>query len=100
MTSRLTKSDREAMQVLLEKHQKKHPGCSLGERRCSKELADDCVGKGDKSLFVNGGSRCNKCIVIIQREYYDKVTIAKRAAARLKKKATKSVKFEKGTKKE
>lgn len=100
MTSRLTKSDREAMQMLIDKHHKKHPGCSLGERRCSKGIAEDCIEKGDKSEFVNGGSRCNRCIVIIQREYYDKVTIAKRAAARLKKKATKSVKFVKGTKKE
>jgi hypothetical protein len=96
MTSRLTKSDKEAMQALLEKHQKKHPGCSLGQRRCSKKLSDDCIRKGDKSEFLNGGSRCKNCVAIMQKEYYEKVTIAKRAAARLKK----SVRFKRGTKKE
>jgi hypothetical protein len=98
MTSRLTKSDKEAMQVLLDKHQKKYPGCSLGQRRCSKKLADDCVRKGDKSEFLNGGSRCKKCVAIIQKEYYEKVTVNKRAAARAKRK--RSVSFKKGTKME
>ena len=98
----MNKSDREAMQVLKEKHQKKHPGCSLSERRCRKELSDDCVGMGDKSEFLNGGARCIPCVAVQQKEYYNAVTLEKRRAASeiLRRKKNRKVVYRKGTKKE
>ncbi len=74
MTTRMSKADTEMVATLLAKHQKKHPGCRLSERKCKSELADDCIGKGDKSEFHK--------------------TALKR------KKAKRSVSFKKGTKKE
>ncbi len=94
MTSRMSKADKEELKALLNKHQKKHPGCRLSERKCKSELADDCIGKGDKSEFHKTAATCKRCLCIVNHQYYEKVTALKR------KKAKRSVSFKKGTKKE
>lgn len=94
MSTRISKADKEVLKALLEKHQKKHAGCKLNERRCRAKLSDDCIVKGDKSRFHATAYTCKECLVIVNRKYYEKVTALKR------KKAKRSVTFKKGTKKE
>jgi hypothetical protein len=91
-STRMSKDEKEAVARLLEKHQKKHPGCKLSERRCRVNMADDCIGKGPVSEFHKTAAKCKRCIVLVNREYYDRVT-----SRRSKKK---KVTFKKGTKKD
>lgn len=93
--TRISKIEKEALAHLLAKHQKKHPGCKLGERRCKAELAEDCIGKGAISEFHKTASKCKRCLVIVNQEYYAKM----HPKVDSKKKKKRSVTFKKGTKK-
>lgn len=86
MTTKLSKAEKEAYLVILKKHQKKHPGCGLNERVCKAKLAKDCIGKGAISEFHATASKCKRCLVIVNSNYY-------KAHVDIKK-----VKFKKGTK--
>ena len=76
-TTRMTKADKLAMQVILEKHQKKHPGCKISERRCKSKLSEECIVKGDSSLFHPTAATCKKCISVVNRNFYQNVTSQK-----------------------
>ena len=82
MSSRMNKADKEALKVLLEKHQRKHPGCKLSEKKCNSKLSGDCIVKGDMSLFQKTGAICKECVSAINQQYYETVTVKKRAKAR------------------
>jgi len=88
MTTRMTNAEREAINVLIAKHQRKHPGCKLNERRCKAELSEDCIGRGDISEFHKTSSTCNACLSEVNREFYQRVTAKKRAAEKAKRKIT------------
>ncbi len=90
MSTRMTKAEKEAIQLLLAKHQKRHPGCKLSEKRCKSKLSDECIGRGDKSEFHKTAATCKRCMSVINHQQW--------LVRRLKK--NKSVSFKKGTKKE
>jgi hypothetical protein len=71
--TRMSKVEKEALAHLLAKHQKKHPSCKLGERKCKAKLAEDCIGKGDVSEFHKTAAKCKRCLVIVNRLYYAKM---------------------------
>jgi len=91
MTTKKSAVEKEMIKELLRKHQRKHPGCKLHEKRCRSEVAENCIGKGDMSKFHKTGAVCKKCLVQINHDYYEKVTKDRRRK--------KSVRFKKGTKK-
>lgn len=73
-----SKAEKEIIKVLLKKHQRKHPGCKLNEKRCKVGLSDKCLVKADKSKFHVTSSTCKPCLIIVNRNYYERVTIKKR----------------------
>jgi hypothetical protein len=76
--TRISKAEKEEYRMVLEKHQKKHPGCKLNERRCKPQLSDECIVKGDKSEFHKTAATCKHCISVINHQYYEKVTAVNR----------------------
>jgi hypothetical protein len=92
---------KELHRLVLEKHQKKHPGCALNEKRCKYSLTKDCIDKGVISEFMKNRSMCKPCETERQKKYYEEVAAEKRAAIRAlrKKKKARSVSFKKGTRK-
>jgi hypothetical protein len=86
MTTRLSKAEKEAFQVLLAKHQKKHPGCKLNERKCNSELSENCIGKGNKELFHKTAATCLECLKVVNHNYYERT---KETQKQNKKKTTK-----------
>jgi hypothetical protein len=95
---------KEVYRLALEKHQKKHPGCTLNEKVCRREISDECIGKGDISEFVKRENICKQCEIVRMKKYYEEVIHPKRLAesARRKKekKKKRSISFKKGTKKD
>lgn len=69
--SKLAKVEKDELREIIEKHQKKHPGCKLNERRCRYEIADDCIGKADKSHFKKSVWMCKRCTSMYNRNYYE-----------------------------
>ena len=92
MTTKLSKSDHEEFQALLKKHQKKHPGCKITERRCRYENSSECIGKGTDDQFHKTSHRCLKCKGASDKVYYD--TVVKKAKAEARKQAKKDKKKE------
>ncbi len=93
---------KEVYRLAVEKHQRKHPGCSLNEKICKFGITDKCIEQGDISEFRKGRNICNQCDIVRLKRYYDDVLGEKRATTRQmnKKKRSRSVSFKKGTKKE
>jgi hypothetical protein len=96
---------KEVYRLALEKHQKKHPGCSINEKVCKYSLSKECIGKGDISDFRKRENICKACKSVHMQKYYEEVIHPKRLAesARRKKekqqKKKRSISFKKGTKK-
>lgn len=80
--SKLSKADKEAFQAILEKHQKKHPGCKLSERRCRYELSEECIGKADQSEFKGTAFMCKNCTSAYNHAYYEKKKSKKKSKKR------------------
>ena len=87
MTTKLSKADHEEFQALLKKHQIKHPGCKLSERRCRFAITSECIGKGTDDQFHKTSHRCLKCKGASDKVYYD--TIVKKAREKVRKQAKK-----------
>ena len=79
--SKQRKAEKEAYRLLLEKHQQKHPGCKLNERKCRVGIAEDCSDIADDSEFLRGSHRCKRCAAVISNQYYYDV-VAKRGENR------------------
>ena len=98
-----SKAEQEVYKTLLEKHNRKHPGCKLNQKVCRMKTSDECIGKGDLSSFMKGKSTCKMCYAHWQKEYYETVTVPKREQEKklkLKTKKKRSVSFKKGTKRD
>ena len=78
MSTRMSKAEKEEMKALLEKHQQRHPGCKLNEKRCKSQLSDECIVRGDKSEFHKTAATCKRCISMLNHQHYLKVTVVKR----------------------
>ena len=90
--TKISKVDKAIYQALLLKHQKKHAGCDLSERRCKYSDAEDCIVQGSIDQFHAHTSRCNRCKVVANKEYYELVTTKEKALERDAKKRKKAKK--------
>lgn len=77
MTSSIEKR---ALKVLIDNH-KKTFNAPLGQRKCKFELATDCLGTDDESLFK--GRMCKRCVKKKLRMLYD-IRVANRGYPRQK----------------
>jgi hypothetical protein len=70
--TRMTRAEKEVYAAMLAKHQRKHPGCKLNEKRCRFEYSNKCVGKADLSYFKGASHMCQPCRSWYNHQYYAK----------------------------